>query len=291
MYILNSKFFKKNNKQKKVQKNKSMDYILGAFKMKEMSDFLKRRNVDEKVIENIGYVAPAGSILFGTNNQDSDRDYRGIVIPTKEEIYGLKSFEFSKIAEGEGGINLKDDLDIELYSLKKFFNGLIDGNPIEMEMLFVPEVTMVKKDDILNEIFERKYEFISKKFIHRYLSMNIGFVKKIDSIPSNLKNPLSKKRIENFGFETKNASKALQHLYVLDEYLETNHLVLFRKEKQKLLDIKNGKYKKSEIVEEINFLTKKIEEKKEFLQIPIKSDYNNVNGMYINVVKKILGVC
>jgi predicted nucleotidyltransferase len=268
-----------------------VDYTLGAFEMKEMNEFLKRRNVDEKVIENIGYVAPAGSILFGTNNQDSDRDYRGIVIPTKEEIYGLKSFEFSKIAEGKGGINLKNDLDIELYSLKKFFNGLIDGNPIEMEMLFVPEITMVKKDEILNEIFERKYEFISKKFIHRYLSMNIGFVKKIDSIPSNLKNPLSKKRIENFGFETKNASKALQHLYLLDEYLETSNLILFRKEKQKLLDIKNGKYQKSEIVEEINFLTRKIEEKKEFSQIPIKPDYNSVNGMYVNVVKKILGVC
>jgi hypothetical protein len=197
----------------------------------------------------------------------------------------LESFEFSKITEGEDGINLKDDYEIELFSLKKFFDGLVDGNPIEMEMLFVPESVMIKKEDILNELFERKYEFISKNFIHRYLLMNEEFINKIDNIPSNLKNPLSKKRIENFGFETKNASKALQHLYLLDEFFETNEFILFRKEREKLLNIKDGKYKKCEILEEINFLTKKIEEKKDFFQIPIKPDYNSVNGIYLNAVK------
>ena len=263
--------------------------IEGEMKMyKKVQNFLKEREVPKDIYENIGYMCHAGSNIFGTNNKDSDVDLRGIVIPTEDYILGLKEFEHLKKAEGEGNINLSNDLDIELYSLKKVMLEALGGHCIPFEMLFLSNEMKIHQDDKLKKLFDNKEIFLSKKFVKHYLAMNKQFEYKIEITKEKLKNPLSINRIEKFGFETKNASKAIQHFYLLKEFLDTNEIIFYQKEREHLLNVKEGKVSLDLIKKEINELKIEVEGKLKNSTMQEKPKFEDVNQLYKDIISGLI---
>ena len=73
--------------------------------------------------ENLILKISAGSYLYGTNTEKSDKDYIGICIPPEDYVIGLYNFEQYKYdtkKSNEHRLNNKDDVDYTIYSLKKF---------------------------------------------------------------------------------------------------------------------------------------------------------------------------
>lgn len=117
--------------------------------------------------------AKAGSHLFGTNTPSSDMDYKGVFLPEADQILlGSYSESISKTTGDSNSKNSKDDIDIELYSLKKFLKMASRGDTAALELLFTPDDMILEKDPLWDEILEYRDQLISSK-----VSAMIGYAR------------------------------------------------------------------------------------------------------------------
>ena len=146
-------------------------------------DFLRN---NEHLGNNIILLTCGGSYAYGTNNDESDLDIRGIAIERPSEILGLSNFEQF----------LNTETDTTIYALRKVFNLFLNCNPNTIEMLGT-------KDDQL---------FICNKY-GRLLRNNVDIF-------------LSKKAIGSFGGYANQQLRRLKNALIHDEYMneekETN---------------------------------------------------------------------
>lgn len=97
--------------------------------------------LSHKYIGDLIFITKFGSHLYGTDTPESDTDYKGVFIPSKEAIYlGKipKSISFNSKGAKEEGKNTPDDVDVELYSLQYFLKMACNGETVAMDMLHVP---------------------------------------------------------------------------------------------------------------------------------------------------------
>lgn len=106
----------------------------------------------------------AGSHLFGLNTENSDKDYKGVFMPSADQIIlGNYSDTVRKTTGDDKSRNTKDDEDTELYSLRKFFIMVENGDTAALELLFTPEQFIIEKDPIWDEIISIRDTLLSKK--------------------------------------------------------------------------------------------------------------------------------
>lgn len=117
--------------------------------------------------------AVAGSHLFGTDTPSSDTDYKGVYLPSADEILlGSYKESVSYTTGDDSSKNSKEDIDVELYSLKKFLKMVSRGDTAALELLFTPEDKIVEKDPMWDEIVARRDELLSSK-----VSAMIGYAR------------------------------------------------------------------------------------------------------------------
>jgi hypothetical protein len=115
----------------------------------------------------------AGSHLFGLNTPKSDKDYKGIYLPEPRDIILEKVKKSIHESTGDDlGKNDKDDVDIEFYSLCKFFKMLQEGQTVAIEMLFTPEHQILEKSPIWDEIVSMR-----NLLVHKKVTAFIGYAK------------------------------------------------------------------------------------------------------------------
>ncbi len=104
-----------------------------------------------------------GAHLYGTATPESDVDYKGIFLPSKEEILlgrVPKSYNYS--TGKDQSRNTKDDIDIELYSLHYFIKLACDGQTVAMDMLHAPDNMILQKSTIWDAIIKNRKKFYTK---------------------------------------------------------------------------------------------------------------------------------
>ena len=104
-----------------------------------------------------------GAHLYGTATPDSDLDYKGIFLPTREELLlgrvpGSRNYSTGK----NESRNTKNDIDVEIYSLHYFIKLACDGQTVAMDMLHAPENRILQKSGIWDEIIENRQKFYTK---------------------------------------------------------------------------------------------------------------------------------
>lgn len=119
----------------------------------------KEKALEEK-IKKPDLLCLSGSQLYGTSTPESDTDLRGFLVPPYEYLVGLSNFEQSVIREPEDKV---------VYSIKKFFELLMRGDPTATELLFVPKNKIVTSTYIGHTILANKNIFLSQKLIYRIL--------------------------------------------------------------------------------------------------------------------------
>lgn len=85
---------------------------------------------------NVIFLTKFGSHLYGTDTPESDTDYKGVFIPTKEQMMlgnFPKQVSFDSNTSNEK--NGKDDVDCQLYSLHYFLELLIKGETVALDMI------------------------------------------------------------------------------------------------------------------------------------------------------------
>lgn len=113
-------------------------------------DFLKK---DEHLGERICFLTVSGSRAYGTNNENSDTDIRGVALERPVDIFGNGDFE--QVEEKE--------TDTVIYALKKYVNLCCGCNPNVIEMLGTREQDVLYINDIGRQIRANAGLFLSKR--------------------------------------------------------------------------------------------------------------------------------
>lgn len=112
-----------------------------------------------------------GSTIHGLNVADGveDRDEMGVCIEPLEHICGLHQFEqliFRTAANREQRQDARSragDLDLTIYSLRKYVRLALKGNPTILTLLFVPESQCILINKVGRELQHLAPQFVTKR--------------------------------------------------------------------------------------------------------------------------------
>lgn len=110
-----------------------------------------------------------GSHLYGTATPQSDRDYKGVFLPSKKAILlGRIPNSYATSTSGDSVKNTADDVDTEFYALHYFLQLACEGQTVALDMLHAPDNMIVESSDIWREIVRQRRRFYTKN-LHSFV--------------------------------------------------------------------------------------------------------------------------
>ncbi len=108
-----------------------------------------------------------GSHLYGTATETSDEDFRGLFLPSVEEILlGRIPRTFHEGTRDDTRKNLPGEQDVEYYSIHHFLRLATQGQTVTIDMLFAPQTMTFKSAEygwIWDKIVANRKLFLSKE--------------------------------------------------------------------------------------------------------------------------------
>ena len=115
-----------------------------------------------------------GSHLYQLNTENSDKDYKGIYLPTLGGLLlGRYAKHYSKSTGNDQSRNTKDDVDEEIFSLPYFIELACKGETVALDMLHADNIA----DTNLSYIWE-SLKHIRTKFYTKDMKSYIGYARK-----------------------------------------------------------------------------------------------------------------
>jgi len=115
-----------------------------------------------------------GSHLYELQTPTSDRDYKGIFIPHPRDILlGTAPKAIDTSTGDKSSKNTIDDIDRQLYSLKKFISLACDGDTVALDMLHATDDKLVANSEIWQYIRANRWRFYTTE-----LTGLFGYVRK-----------------------------------------------------------------------------------------------------------------
>ncbi len=127
------------------------------------------------------YLTKTGSTLYGTNDENSDTDYKGIFIPQKVDILLKKDIPYyTSNTNNKNEKNTKDDIDLHLDSIFTFIRLLKKGETGAIDLLFsiFDSTTTIKQNDNFIEQLKENYGKFYSKNLHSFVGYCVGQSKK-----------------------------------------------------------------------------------------------------------------
>lgn len=104
-----------------------------------------------------------GAHLYGTATDRSDVDYKGVYLPSRQEILLGRIPKCRNFTTGDRlSKNTLCDIDEEIYSLHYFIQLAIQGQTVAIDMLHAPEDAWMVHTDIWREIVKQRHRFYTK---------------------------------------------------------------------------------------------------------------------------------
>lgn len=185
------------------------------------------------LLANTHMVVEAGSVSYGTNNQNSDIDLFGFATPKLEMVFpakfgyieglGTKPPKFERYEqqfEFEGKQH-----DIKVLGIIHFANLCWNNNPDMLDTLFVSHEHLRHITTTGQIIRDNRHKFLSKRVYDRYRGYSFAQLNKSE------KNRIEGKRLEltqKFGYDPKFLSHAVRLLYECHQILTEGNLDLKR---------------------------------------------------------------
>ena len=178
-----------------------------------------------------------GSTVHGLHLEGSDdRDEMGVCIEPPEYVVGLQRFEqWTYRTQPEGKRSGPGDLDLTVYSLRKWVRLAANGNPTVLLLLFVPEEHLVVNTPIGRVMRMTLPGLLASK---RAGAAFLGYLTQQKERLLGTRGQLRVTRtelVERYGFDTKYAMHMLRLGYQGVEYLTTGQLSLPMREPERSL--------------------------------------------------------
>lgn len=227
------------------------------------------------ILDNLVVLHIAGSRLYGTNNEMSDYDYRGITIPSTEHWVGLPSFEQLELKLPE--INAE----ITIYDIRKWMKLASGMNPNVIETLFVPTDKVLYKSCCLDAIKKNQEHFLNKKVLYSFG----GFAKsQYYKLLEKQQNETGRQNLVfKYGFDTKFASHSVRILTQGIELLRTHKITYPLTNADYVKGIRTGKLTQVECCEVIEKLLQELEIAAKESTLPETFNYHALNKLQIDI--------
>ena len=118
-------------------------------------EFIRSNN---RLGERIMLLGIGGSYAYGTNNETSDIDLRGVTLHTPSDLIGLTDFEQYE----------DDGTDTVIYGFNKLVRLLLECNPNTCEILGLDEDQYLIKSRLGTELIDKTRIFLSKRAIRSF---------------------------------------------------------------------------------------------------------------------------
>lgn len=118
-------------------------------------DFLR---TNKRLGDRIMLLGLGGSYAYGTNNEGSDIDFRGVTLMMPSDLLGLTKFEQYEDAK----------TDTVIYGFNKMVKLLLECNPNACEMLGLDEEQYLIKSELGQELINNSRLFLSKRAVKSF---------------------------------------------------------------------------------------------------------------------------
>lgn len=190
-----------------------------------------------------------GSTSYGAHIEgQDDRDEMGVFIEPKIAVLGLTPIDhYIQRDQPDGVRSQPGDLDLTLYSLRKFVRLAAAGNPSVIVLLWLQQYEL--KTELGDRLIGMGQEFISRESGKRFLGYLQAQRKRLTG--ERTRNVSRPELVEKYGFDTKFAMHALRLGYQGIELLMEGTLTLPMppKELSILRNVRQGYFKYGEVLQ------------------------------------------
>jgi predicted nucleotidyltransferase len=221
-----------------------------------------------KLVNDSGFDKPetlihlfiGGSELHGAKvGQTDDTDLYGVYIEQPEHALGLSPREhFVWSTAGDDRRNGPDDVDVTLYSLRKWAGMAAKGNGTALHFLFADPKEVSPKT--WRKIQKHRRVFLSRISAKQFLGFADAQFKRLTGEKGSGKKGQRPEYIGKFGYDTKAAMHGLRLLYECLELMQCGTITLPRPEKALLIEVRSGSWRFEKVLQHAQHMFKEVED-------------------------------
>jgi predicted nucleotidyltransferase len=197
--------------------------------------------------ERMIHLFVGGSELHGAKvHGTDDLDIYGVYIEPPEMILGLNALpHFVWSTAGDDRRNGPNDVDVTLYSLRKWAELACKGNPTALHFLFAAGVM---KNSVWRQIAASKNIFLARSCARQFLGFADDQLKRMTGKKGRGKKGQRPEIEQKYGYDVKAAMHTLRLLYECKELLSDEKITLPRPERDLLIRVRTGKYSMDKVL-------------------------------------------
>lgn len=239
---------------------------------------------NEHLGKHLMYLTIGGSHAYGTNQEGSDVDIRGVALNSKEDLLGLGDFEHY----------VDQPTDTTVFSFNKAIKLMCQGNPNMLEQLGNDDSLVISYNPATKLLMNNKNLFLSKRVIYSFG----GFANQLmDKAEMRYKTERSGFLNEDAAARTKKRrNKGIMNVvrlyYMLFDILEKGEINTYRKNELDILRaIRNGQYDYKKMRDEvIPVFEKRLAVDKKETSLPDNVNLKFVNELVMTINEEALKV-
>jgi predicted nucleotidyltransferase len=197
--------------------------------------------------ERLIHLFVGGSELHGAKVQGTDDlDIYGVYVEPPELVLGLDSmphFVWSTAADDRR--NGPNDVDITLYSLKKWSGLACKGNPTALHFLFAKGTV---ENPLWREITSKKDVFLARSCAKQFTGFADDQLRRMIGQKGRRKKGQRPEIKSKYGYDVKAAMHSLRLLYECKELVTQGRITMPRPERDLLIRVRTGKYSMDKVI-------------------------------------------
>ncbi len=233
--------------------------------------------------ETLVHLFVGGSELHGAKvGQTDDTDIYGVYIEDPEHALGLNSREhFVWSTAGNNSRNGPDDVDVTLYSLRKWASMAAKGNATALHFLFADPKEVSART--WRRIQKNKSVFLSRMSAKQFLGFADSQFKRLTGEKGSGKKGQRPEYIGRYGYDTKAAMHGLRLLYECMELMQQGTITLPRPEKDLLIEVRSGGWELKRVLAHAHRLFGEVEAAVAGSPLPEKVDRSAISRLIAQV--------
>lgn len=244
-----------------------------------------RLTPEEIAQNNLILRVEVGSGVYGVTTGADDDDEMGVCIEPPDFVIGLHKFEqYIYRTQPEGVRSGPGDLDLVVYSLRKWLGLALKGNPSILVPLFVPDRSIFHINDFGRDLLNAADKIVSRQAGYRFLGYMTSQRAGLEGNGRG-KHTNRPELIEEYGFDTKFAYHMLRLGIQGIELLETGKITLPMPENVRtdLINVRTGGYTKDQVLSWARELEDRLEGLIQTSDLPERPDYEWANEFLIDM--------
>ena len=226
-----------------------------------------------------------GLVLSGTD----DRDEMGVCVEPCRYVVGFGEFEhwvYRSAAEREsnpGARSRAGDLDLTIYSLRKWTRLALQGNPTVLLLLFLPDDALVSTTNAGKQLQGLAPCFASRQAGRRFLGYLEAQRQRL--VGERGQRDINRTElVEQFGYDTKYAMHMLRLGHQGVEFLESGRLTLPMKDpvRAHLMDVRQGRSNLESVLDECRQLEARLTAMMDSSPLPMEPDFKTIESFVMD---------